>query len=340
MLFPERLVLMARYGGVATRTQEQFLEVARSLESDQPDRLRVIDGEPLEQRQIETLPAGYRAMAEYQAHPTPQAEASLRQKARDARSRLTLCAALAGSLVALALACAFLGRREAEHTAVPLAAMTPLGVLSVFMGWDVAQLFGLGPLFEGIGLRKVLAPITFIVLVQTVVYGLMLLLFRMVRRGKRAPWNLNYPFPSAWTGRGYFACYALIYPVNLLIGLLSGHSPSSTNPLLELFMQASAGQVAVLAFLVVVVGPFFEELMFRGWLLGGLRERWGDGRALLVSAGLFALIHGDPWATPALFLLGCVFGWVYLRAGSLWASFGLHAMWNATTFTFLLANMP
>jgi membrane protease YdiL (CAAX protease family) len=107
-----------------------------------------------------------------------------------------------------------------------------------------------------------------------------------------------------------------------------------------MFMESTRWQVGALAFMVVVVGPTFEELIFRGWLLGGLREHWGDSRALVVSSGLFALIHGDPWATPALFLLGCVFGWVYLRSGSLYASIILHAMWNATTFTFLLANMP
>lgn len=340
LLLPERLVLTARFGDVSQESQRQLLATARSLEAGQLERLSVIDGQPLDTKQLETLPDGYRIMAEYQRQPTAATEAILRQRARDAKQRLALCVALAGGLVTVALGCAFLGKTAPEHTAVPMATLGPVAVLSLFMGWDVAQLFGLGPLLEACGLRKLLAPIAFVVAAQTLVYGFMLLLFRLARRHARAPWNLSYPFPSAWIGRGYFACYALIYPLNLLIGVLSGRSPSSTNPLLEMFMQASAGQVAVLAFLVVIVGPFFEELMFRGWLFGGLRERWGDRRALLMSAALFAVIHGDPWATPALFLLGCVFGWVYLRSGSLWGSIALHAMWNATTFIFLLANMP
>lgn len=341
MQLAERLVLIARFGPPFPDDKQKFLlQVARALESDQEARLRVIDGKDLNAKQIESLPAGYRAMAEYREHPTAQAEAGLRERARQAQSRLVLCSALVSGIVICALGLAFLGRTEAERSPLPMSMMTPLGVLSIFLGWDVAQLFGLSPILGASGLRNVLPPMIFVVTVQAMVYGLMLLLFHLARRGQAQVWNLSFPFPSAWTGRSYFACYALIYPLNLLIGVMSGHSPSSSNPLLEMFMKASTAQVVALALLVVVVGPFFEELMFRGWLLGGLRERWGDRKALLVSAALFAVIHGDPWATPALFLLGCVFGWVYLRTGSLWGSIALHAMWNATTFTFLLANMP
>lgn len=109
----------------------------------------------------------------------------------------------------------------------------------------------------------------------------------------------------------------------------------------------SAGVVAVL-----------EELLFRGALFGGLRRAHGWPRALVVSSGVYALVHffqrpAAPleitWSSgflvlaqmlrgfvevrtlvPGFFTLalaGAILALAYQRTGALYGSMGLHAGW-------------
>ena len=341
LLFPERLAVIAKFSeDLSPELQSQLLEAAIQLEQN-PVKKAVLEGQKVSGEELESLPETYRHIALYQQQSSGQQDEleSLRALAAEARSRLTLCVALLGAVVFTALGLSFLGKSQQKRSPLPMSAHGPVAVLTLFMLWDVLNLFGLGALIETLGLAKMLPPLLFAMLAQLAGYALLIGLL-VSARSQEGSWNLSFPFPSAWIGRGYFACYALVLSANLLIARLTGESPTSSNPLLGMFMEASPWQVGLLAVMVVLVGPAMEELLFRGWLLGGLRQAWGDRRALLITSALFAMIHGDLWATPALFLLGCVFGWVYLRTGSLYVSIALHSMWNGTTFIFLLANMP
>lgn len=339
MLGVERLVLVADFQPeISAETRAQLREMAGAADDD-PLLAKVLAGEPLAEGEAQKLTPGLRLLAEYQASPTEQKKNELQALARAAESRLFTTLGMLGCLLAGALALAFLGRGARPETAtlgpmVPAAGVVP--VLIVFLAWDVLNTFFLSTAVEMTHLRDHLPLVFYLWVAQGAGYLLFLGLARAL--GARKEWNFHRPFAAAWAGRGYFLCYALVLSVNLLIAALTGTAPVSSNPLLEMFM--GGGQVWALALLVILVGPLFEELIFRGWLLGGLRERWGDGKALLVSSLLFAVIHGDPWATPALFVLGCVFGAVALRSGSLYGSLILHSLWNATTFTILYANMP
>lgn len=71
-----------------------------------------------------------------------------------------------------------------------------------------------------------------------------------------------------------------------------------------------------------------EELIFRGWLLGALRP-FGERRALLLSALIFGLLHGNLTQVPFALLLGLVFGFITLRTGRLWPCMVIHALNNA-----------
>lgn len=71
-----------------------------------------------------------------------------------------------------------------------------------------------------------------------------------------------------------------------------------------------------------------EEFLFRGWLLAALQP-CGEGRALLLSALLFGLAHGNLTQLPFALLLGLLFGYVYLRTGRLWIGMVIHFLNNA-----------
>lgn len=89
--------------------------------------------------------------------------------------------------------------------------------------------------------------------------------------------------------------------------------------------------VGVLGLLPAVL----EELFFRGYLLGALRGEGKEGRAVVVSALLFALFHllvTDSLAVERLLpslLLGLLLGWLAVRSDSVLPGMVLHAAHNS-----------
>ncbi len=71
-----------------------------------------------------------------------------------------------------------------------------------------------------------------------------------------------------------------------------------------------------------------EELLFRGWLQGGLERRIGGTAALVIAAVLFGLIHGFVRA-PTAIALGLMLGWLTRRAGSVIPAIVAHVSVNA-----------
>lgn len=85
----------------------------------------------------------------------------------------------------------------------------------------------------------------------------------------------------------------------------------------------------------ILLAPVFEEFIFRAWLLERLTRVMRDWMALLVSTGAFAAIHfpSSAFEWLNLFLVGLVFGLLWLRTRSLIAVAVAHALFNATLLT-------
>lgn len=76
-----------------------------------------------------------------------------------------------------------------------------------------------------------------------------------------------------------------------------------------------------------VVGPFTEELYFRGLGCAVLR-RFGAAVAIVGTAVLWGLVHGLVEALPTLIVLGIGFGWIRMRYESIWPAFLAHGAYN------------
>lgn len=116
----------------------------------------------------------------------------------------------------------------------------------------------------------------------------------------------------------------------LLWGVLSsavGWGPPVRGELTGVF-GAGGGGLALSVLMVVLVGPFVEELVFRGVVLGAAGPRWGMWPAIAGSAVLFALAHLTAWAFVPTLVLGCALGWLAWTRGSLWPAIALHALYN------------
>ena len=82
-------------------------------------------------------------------------------------------------------------------------------------------------------------------------------------------------------------------------------------------------------FIIVVVGPFVEELFFRAGMFRLLHKKIGVIQAMVISSLLFGIVHGN-WAQgiPA-FVIGMALALLYFRSDDLRLCFPAHAANNA-----------
>jgi membrane protease YdiL (CAAX protease family) len=97
-----------------------------------------------------------------------------------------------------------------------------------------------------------------------------------------------------------------------------------------------------LGLLVFGVAALVEEVLFRAFLLGGLRRLTGSaGVALVLSAALFGLVHlleSDDATVVSVVsntVGGLMYGIAYLRSGRIWLGAGVHVAWNFVQGTVL-----
>lgn len=102
------------------------------------------------------------------------------------------------------------------------------------------------------------------------------------------------------------------------------------------------------AFIGVIV-PAAEELLFRGFLIVWLRERSNAAIAIVVSAAIFAVVHGyfltpdvefGLFATAQIFVLGLLLGWLAVWSRSLWPAILLHIINNSVSIAVAIWGAP
>lgn len=131
------------------------------------------------------------------------------------------------------------------------------------------------------------------------------------------------------TGMGMWTNY-----LNELLGV--SMSPQLQQAF-EMLMQHPLGIIST-----VIMAPIVEEMLFRGAIEGHLLRIWKKpAYAIIVSALLFGLVHGNLVQAPFAFLLGLALGWIYYRSGSLLPSMLMHFVNNLTaTLTYHLSGDP
>ena len=110
-------------------------------------------------------------------------------------------------------------------------------------------------------------------------------------------------------------------------------------PNLSFFSEASLEYIFLdyiknktdLAFFIYMclMAPIFEELFFRGVILGGLLKRYSPIIAIGISSVLFAVLH--PTLTGS-FVFGLFTGWIYYRTRNLSYCVIMHSFINLLAF--------
>ena len=156
------------------------------------------------------------------------------------------------------------------------------------------------------------------------------------------------PLPGQWRFRPGDVAYVVLGVV-LQIGVDLAYRPwhiSHLNqPVTHLFGGASGASAALIAAMTLVGAPFMEEMFFRGLVFRGIagalhaRERglalWV---AVILSALLFALAHGEAAQFAGLALVGVVLALLVVRTQRLAPSFLTHASFNAVALAALFSQ--
>ncbi len=151
------------------------------------------------------------------------------------------------------------------------------------------------------------------------------------------------PLPSGWlviSGRGNWlgwgvGGYLVAVPLVTLVAVINDqiwHGKGGSNPLLHLILaDQNWFAFACMAFTACAAAPFFEEILFRGFLLPSLARYLSLPGAIGCSSLLFALAHQSVSEVLPLMTLGLVLGVVYSRCRNLLATMVIHGLWNSTT---------
>ena len=78
---------------------------------------------------------------------------------------------------------------------------------------------------------------------------------------------------------------------------------------------------------MVILAPIIEEYIFRKQFIDRMNV-YGGGLAVVTSALMFGLFHGNLSQLFYAFALGLVFGYIYLKTGRLRYCVGLHMLIN------------
>ena len=84
----------------------------------------------------------------------------------------------------------------------------------------------------------------------------------------------------------------------------------------------------------VVIVSFYEELIFRGYILNNLMDSFPGWLALVISALLFMIFHGTGQSSIGFFplanslIMGLILGLNYMYTRNLWFSFFFHFAWK------------
>jgi uncharacterized protein len=144
--------------------------------------------------------------------------------------------------------------------------------------------------------------------------------------------NLDFKSPwIRWGLGGYFVAFPIVVGVSLINAQI-WQGQGGSNPILAIAAQNQDPVALLLIFITAAIAaPFYEETLFRGFLLPSLTRYMPTWGAIALSSFLFAVVHLSLSEVLPLMALAMVLGFVYSRTQNLLASMLLHSLWNSGT---------
>ncbi len=214
---------------------------------------------------------------------------------------------------------------QADSTPVIAVPWTARDVLTGFLIW--------AGLTAGLFLIEIFAPAPFVDRASPALFavgeaGLLVPIVLLAIRKRKAHWRdlgvrgFGWQVPAIGCG-GLVILYIFNFCYSVLLSLFS----LQVQPMLVPIMNETRAPIVIFA-IGVLLAPPVEEVFFRGFVFGGLRQSMGWRKAAFLSSLLFSLSHLTPTAVLPIFAIGWLFSFLYERGHSIWPSTFLHALIN------------
>jgi uncharacterized protein len=133
-----------------------------------------------------------------------------------------------------------------------------------------------------------------------------------------------------WMALGLVVYYGLLIAALALANLIPGFNGEQTQ---AIGFESANGWQLVLVFIgLVIIPPFAEESLFRGFLYRGMSARWPRVLSALIVSILFAAAHMQWNVAIDVFILSIIMIVLLEKTKNLWVCIFLHGIKNLLAF--------
>ena len=131
----------------------------------------------------------------------------------------------------------------------------------------------------------------------------------------------------------FIGIFLMLEGVMIIGSIIANIVTEFVNDLLNIEVTDTTGEfisqtpIGIVILVVVIIGPIFEELIFRKMYIDAI-GKYSTTTAIFVSATAFALFHGNITQIIYTFGVGLILGWVYAKTKKIIYPIILHMLLN------------
>ncbi|HSX14366.1 MAG TPA: CPBP family intramembrane glutamic endopeptidase [Candidatus Saccharimonadales bacterium] len=121
-----------------------------------------------------------------------------------------------------------------------------------------------------------------------------------------------------------------------IVSLFFPHFNADQAQVNEFTQPKGTGALRLSFLALVVIPPFIEEIIFRGFIFPALTKRWGIILGAIITSLLFAIAHWQLNVGVYTLILSLILCMMYYKLRSIWPGIFLHMINNYIAFTALI----
>ena len=190
-------------------------------------------------------------------------------------------------------------------------------------------------------------PLYYLLIILYPLQFVAVFIFVRIKSSRNMAFETGYALDSNHFGKWGGALLAIavvigVLAAGMILEAVNQYLPDTEGSVMEIMEKMMEGPLWANLLTMCIMAPILEEWMCRGVILRGLlnyapktprqegeRTRgMSPALAIVISALFFAAIHGNVWQGVTAFAIGCLFGYVYYKTGSLKLTILMHCANN------------